>query len=48
MVLFKIELENKHSKYYISLDKEDYSVYPDEKEILLQAGLMAEVKSFSL
>lgn len=31
--------------YYFSLDSEDYTCYPDEKEILLQAGLIFDVVS---
>ena len=38
-------MENKHSKYYICLDREDYTVYIEEKEVLLQAGLVAKVES---
>ena len=45
-VVLAIEMENKSGLYYICLDRHDYSVYPDEKEILLEAGLIAEVKSF--
>ena len=44
--MLKIGLENKHSKFFICLDREDYTVYLDEKEVLLQAGLLAEVKGF--
>ena len=36
-------MENKHSKYYICLDRDDYTMYLDEKEILLQAGLKGEL-----
>ena len=39
MVLFKIELENKKGKYHFCLDREDYSLYPSENEVLLQAGI---------
>lgn len=43
MVMLNIEIENKQGKYYICLDREDYSVYPNEKEVLLQAGLVSKV-----
>ena len=43
-VLLKFCLENKRGKYFICLDRDDYTQYPDEKEILLQAGLTVEVK----
>lgn len=42
-VLLKIRIENETSKYFISLDREEYTFYPDEKEILLQAGIVAKV-----
>jgi hypothetical protein len=32
-------MQNESHKHYISLDREDYTCYPDEKEILLQAGI---------
>ena len=44
MVLFKIELENKKGKYHFCLDRDDYSLYPSENEVLLQAGMKAFVK----
>lgn len=34
-VILKIRIENKFGKYYICLDKEDYTLYPDEQEVLL-------------
>ena len=34
-VILKIKMENKSCKHYISLDRKDYSMYPDEIEILL-------------
>ena len=34
-VLLRIKLENKQAKYYIVLDREDYTLYCDEKEVLL-------------
>ena len=44
MVLLVIHMENESSKYYINLNRDDYTCYPDENEVLLQAGLTAEVK----
>ena len=44
-VILSIEFENKEVKCYIFLDSKEYTVYLDEKEVLLQAGLRAEVKS---
>jgi uncharacterized protein YacL (UPF0231 family) len=40
-VLLKIKVENKKSQFYISLNRADYTLYLDEEEILLQAGLSA-------
>ena len=34
-VILVIEMENKHNKYFICLDKAEFTLYPDEKEILL-------------
>lgn len=34
-VLLKITVENKRGKYFICLDNREYTLYPDEKEILL-------------
>ena len=45
-VLLKIFLENETGKHYFSLDSE-YTLYPDEKEVLLQAGLETKVINFS-
>lgn len=42
-VLLKITIENESGKHYVLLDKDYYTCYPDEKEILLQAGLSATV-----
>ena len=44
-VLLKITIENQKGKYFISLDNSDYTLYLEEKEILLQAGLVAKVIS---
>ena len=46
-VMLVIELENSKSQYYISLNRQEYTLYPDEEEILLQAGLTAKIKSFN-
>ena len=43
--MLEFTIENKHSKYYFCLDKEEYTLYPYEKEVLLQAGLIAKVES---
>ena len=40
-----IEMENKSSQYYVCLDRPDYTLYLSEEEVLLQAGLIAKVKS---
>ena len=34
-VILRIRFENKHGKYYICLDKPDYTMYLDEQEVLL-------------
>ena len=39
-VLLKIKIENKKNKFYFCLDNNDYTMYLDEKEVLLQAGLI--------
>ena len=44
-VLLKITIENQKGKYFISLDNSEYTLYLEEKEILLQAGLVAKVIS---
>ena len=40
-----MRLENKKSKYFVSLDRKEYTLYPEEQEILLQSGLKALVES---
>jgi hypothetical protein len=35
MVLFKIRMQNETGKHYIALDRNDYTLYPEEQEILL-------------
>jgi hypothetical protein len=44
-VLLEIHMKNETNRLYFSLDSEKYSCYPDEKEILLQAGIMTEIES---
>ena len=34
-VLLKITMENESSRFYICLDRDEYTCYPEEKEILL-------------
>ena len=46
-VILRITMENESNKLYLNLNRSDYSCYPNEKEILLQAGLIAKVKSFT-
>ena len=36
-------MKNESGKHYVSLDRDDITCYPDEMEILLQAGLSAKV-----
>ena len=36
-------MKNESGKHYFSLDTDQYSCYPDEKEILLQAGIIAKI-----
>ena len=40
-----LQLSKKYKKY-VCLDRPDYSLYLDEKEILLQAGLRAKIERF--
>jgi hypothetical protein len=47
-VMLRIFMENKEGRYYICLDREDYTIYLDEKEVLLQAGLIAEIKGYEM
>ena len=44
--MLKIEIQNLKGRYFISLDRDDYTAYPDEKEILMQAGLSSKVVSY--
>ena len=41
-------MENKRGKHYISLDRKDFTMYQNEKEVLLQEGLIAKVESFEV
>ena len=34
-VILRIRMENKKGKHYIALDRKDFTMYPDEKEVLL-------------
>lgn len=47
-VILRIFMENKEGRYYICLDREDYTIYLDEREVLLQAGLIAEMKGYEM
>lgn len=42
-VLLKIDMENKNNKYFVFLDRPDYTLYPSEEEVLLQAGLIGKL-----
>ena len=39
-------MENESGKHYFSLDSPQFTLYPDEQEILLQAGIRAKVIDF--
>lgn len=39
-------MKNENGKHYFSLDSPELTLYPDEQEILLQAGMIARVSSF--
>ena len=43
-VLVSISMKNESGKYYFCLDNPDFTNYPDEQEVLLQAGLIFTVK----
>ena len=45
-VLLRIYLKNESAKHYFSLDNKDLSLYPDEQEILLQAGMISRIMSY--
>ena len=38
-------MKNESNKHYLSLNRPDYTCYPKEEEIILQAGLKAEIIS---
>lgn len=40
----QINLENESGKHYIHLDRHEYTSYPEEEEVLLQAGISAKVE----
>ena len=40
-----MRIENKNGKNYICLDRPEYTLYLDEKEVLIQSGLRAKVES---
>lgn len=42
-VLLKIKVKNENGRHYFSLDSSEYTLYPDEEEVLLQAGLIVQV-----
>ena len=44
-VILKMLIENKKGKHYICLDRPEYTLYLDEYEVLIQAGLRAKVLS---
>jgi hypothetical protein len=44
-VLLAITIKNETGRYYFSLDTKDYSNFPEEKEILLQTGLIFHLDS---
>lgn len=39
-------MENESGKHYFSLDTDQYTLYPDENEILLRAGMVAKLTGF--
>ena len=43
MILLQISMENESGKHYFQLDSTQFTLYPDEQEILLQAGTKAKV-----
>lgn len=47
-MVLRIRIENKKGKHYICLDRKDYTMYLDEKEVLLQEGLVAKVESYEV
>lgn len=43
-VLLKINMKNESGKYYVSLDNRSLTAYPDEKELILQAGIVCNLE----
>ena len=43
-VVMKFHLKNETGRYYFSMDKPCYSIYPEEKEVLLMQGIIAKVQ----
>ena len=39
-------MKNESGKHFFSLDNPQLTLYPEEKEILLQAGLIAKVVEY--
>ena len=44
-MLLNILIENERQMLYVNLNREDYSCYSDEQEVLLQAGLSFKLLS---
>ena len=42
----KIKMMNESGKNFFSLNTAEYTLYPDEQEILLQAGIVGKVIKF--
>ena len=42
----KIQMENESGKHYFSLNTAEFTLYPEEKEILLQAGIVGRVVKY--
>ena len=47
-MLLKIEVLNETGKNYFSLDSKDFTLYPDEEEVLLVAGILPFRSPFDL
>lgn len=47
-VILKFYMENETGKYYVSLDRPEYTCYLEEDEILLQAGLVGRLISYEV
>ena len=44
-MLLNIRIENERQMLYVNLNRDDYSCYSDEQEVLLQAGLSFKLLS---